>query len=358
MTFLVRRPYIPIPSKIKVERHGSRQVTGIANCFSYWSPRSYCMKMQDQPVPSAVFPLSRYFHFANFWHYYAFGNSPAEDFLQSVSVSECCRPTILSLGCGDLRSCMFTILNNFGFEGDYCNGFKGVKFVLNDRSAAVLARNILFLHLCMIMPKDEIGKKEWIASVWSLWYNHELLPPHNAMLRSALDQLIEWSGTWQDWSVCPLGKVVRYSSPAAFASVKKMWDLWYSHSFVKPVSNMKVARSDFQTHHLKKRFGQSREDGLETITLNDLRLSLLKSSSILFPQETVTKMQAEYLAYLTEGTVWAEDVLNTPRLTSHTVVNPTLFEREDGEYTLHYTQVPSVQVFSTPLTNSPKLLGN
>ena len=193
--------------------------------------------MEHRSQEERVFPLSRYFHYENFRHYYAFGNSPAEDFLQSVAPSECRRPSILSLGNGDMRSILFTIFKNFGFEGKNSDGFKGADFVLNDCSGAILARNIILLYLCMRMPEADVSKREWIASMWSLWYNHELLPRHDAMLSGALAELIQWSCTWQKWSECPLGGVVRFSSPATFATVKKFWELWHTHTMAKSVND-------------------------------------------------------------------------------------------------------------------------
>ena len=77
-------------------------------------------------------------------YYYAFGNSPAEDYLEHVLDNPF--PSILSLGCGDMRSCFYTLWKNF--DPTFGNGhFAGVKFILNDISPAVLARNMLFLYL-------------------------------------------------------------------------------------------------------------------------------------------------------------------------------------------------------------------
>ena len=297
--------------------------------------------MQQGPQDRRVFPLSRCFHYENFKHYYAFGNSPAEDLLQSVVPSECRRPRILSLGCGDMRSVMFSIFKNFGFEGKNSDGFTGVDFVLNDRSAAVLARNILFLYLCIHMPTTGVGKREWIASMWSIWYNHELLQQHDAMLSSALTQLIQWSSTVQNWSTCPLGSVVQFSSPAMFAIVKKVWDQWHTRSMGKSVKEMKVARSTFQCYHMKRACVDyiNQEDCLKVFTKQYL-LFMLKSGSVLHSSETTTTMEREYLYYLTEGTVWAEGVLDIPISIPKTVVNPTLLERADGRYTLHYVLNP------------------
>ena len=289
-----------------------------------------------------IFPLSHFVHYDNFRLYYPFGNSSAEDFLQSVAVSECNKPAILSLGCGDMRSCMYTLWKNFGFEAENYNGFKGVDFVLNDRSAAILARNIMFLYLCMCMPDEGDARKEWIASMWSLWYNHELQPQHEAMLSKALAQLIQWSCTWQEWSECRLGKVVKFSSPATFATVKNIWEKWHTHSMkLRSVDKMKSERNSFQCHHMKAD-KETRREALKRFANVAVSKLMLKSNFILHPSERIHTMEKELLHYLVEGTVWAETVLDIPSSTTNVVVNPTFFERADGKYTLHYSLAPYV----------------
>ena len=238
-----------------------------------------------------------------------------------------------------MRSCMYTIWKNFGFKGENSNGFSGVNFVLNDRSASILARNILFLYLCMRMPDDEVSRKKWIASMWSLWYNHELQPQHATMLSDALDQIVQWSRTWQEWSECPLGWVVRFSSPATFASVKMIWSRWNS-PMTQSVDEMKLARNAFHTFHLTAYY-ETREEGLKAVTEREFKMYLLKSIHILHSSERIGTMEKEYLHYLMEGTVWAESVLGIPSSTLRTV-NPTLIERQDGMYTLEYALTPYV----------------
>ena len=294
-----------------------------------------------------IFPLSNFIH-NDFKHlYYPFGNSPAEDFLQSVAVSECNKPAILSLGCGDMRSCMYTLWKNFGFEAENYNGFKGVNFVLNDRSASILARNILFLYLCMSMPDEGGSRKEWIASMWSLWYNHELQPKHNELLFKALAQLIQWSCTWQEWSECRFGKVVKFSSPAAFATVKKVWNKWHTHSTeLQSVHKMKFERNSFQCHRLSA-YKKPRGEALQMVAQHDVNNFMLKTTIIVQPPERVSRMEKDYLHYLMEGTVWAEDVLDIPSSTTDMVINPTFFERADGKYSLHYTLTPYIGFIQT-----------
>ena len=99
-----------------------------------------------------------------------------------------------------------------------------------------------------------------------------------------------------------------------------------------------TARSAFQYNHLKKTFGDypSREDGLNALGLSDFTFVMLRNCSYLYSSEKRTAMYKEYLHYLTEGTVWAEDILDIPIPIPKTVVNPTLFEHVHGMYTLHY----------------------
>ena len=286
-----------------------------------------------------VFPLSPQFY-EDFTYYYPFGNSPAEDFLQSVSLADCREPTVLSLGCGDMRSPMFTIFNNFGLDGEVPCGFSGVHFVLNDRNASILARNILFLYLCMHLPESAMERKKWIASVWAIWYNHQLLPEHNKMLLSALEELRKWSCTWHEWSKCPLGMVVKFSSPATFAAVKKVWLKWQLFYHTKSVEEMEIERKLFQLHHARKvKPGAiTREEGLQIIA--EREAMLVKSDILLNSAGTLAKFRVEYLEYMMKGFVWAEAVLDIPVDNPKTVVNPTIFEHAAGLYTVDYCLTP------------------
>ena len=292
-----------------------------------------------QTTERRVFPLSREFY-EDFTFYYPFGNTPAEDFLQSVSLADCREPTVLSLGCGDIRSPMFTIFNNFGLDGEVSGGFSGVHFVLNDRNASILARNILFLYLCMHLPESAMERKKWIASVWAIWYNHQLLPEHNKVLLSALEELRKWSCTWHEWSKCPLGKVVKFSSPATFAAVKKVWLKWQSFYHTKSVEKMEIERKLYQLHHAcKVKPGAiTREKGLQIFA--EREAMLVKSDILLYSAGALAKFVDEYLEYRMKGFVWAEAVLQIPVDNPKTIVNPTIFEHAAGLYTADYCLAP------------------
>ena len=145
---------------------------------------------------SKYFPVTRFIDY-KFNYYYAYGNTPPEDLLQSIT-ADVSEPEVLLLGCGDIRSCLYTLWNNF--DPRHSRHFKGVHFMLNDTSAAVLARNIMFLYLCTKMPSDKDDVMKWVALFWSIWFCHELLPQHKQVLMDALSQLLEWSKSIQSWS--------------------------------------------------------------------------------------------------------------------------------------------------------------
>ena len=99
------------------------------------------------------FPVTRFIHFGDFRYYYAYGNTPPDDLLQNAHGAE--EPNILLLGCGDLRSCFYTLWKNL--RSGISKHFEGVHFVLNDNSSAVIARDIIFLHLCLKCLKMQLN---------------------------------------------------------------------------------------------------------------------------------------------------------------------------------------------------------
>ena len=251
------------------------------------------------------------------------------------------RPAVLSLACGDIRSCMYTLWKNFGTDGKSCSTFKGVDFVLNDCSASVLARNVLFLYLCLQMPKYESKKLrrewfEWIASVWAIWYNHELAPQHHHLFTSALDQLLQWSETPQGWEKCPLGQIVLFLSLTTFEEIKNVWALWAGRDEgfrVKSVSSMKKERKSYQAFHFRRK----------SLDLKDIARLRLKHLQSAYTQDRIEAMVQESCAYLEDGTAYAEKVLDLKLPSScGTIVNRTFYQQADGFYTLHYELDPYV----------------
>ena len=291
--------------------------------------------------PLEPFPLSQFVDYSEFQFYYPFGNTVAEDFLQSV-VNET-GPTILSLGCGDIRSCLYTLWKHFGPESEKI--YDSVHFVLNDQSAAVLARNILFLYLCFSMPSDDISSlatKEWIASLWSIWYNHELSPAHHQLLMTALTQLLQWSESIEAWSRYELGALVRFTSDATLEAIRKVWHSWHAGNVgVASVNAMHLLRRAYQNRHFKTS-NATRASHISSIAHNQCPITLMKMAIIEISPTQLNSMTEEYRAYLEVGSKHAEPVLDLPQSPQPTTINVTLFERTNGSYTMHYHLVPYV----------------
>ena len=286
------------------------------------------------------FPVSSFMHFHI---YHPYGNTPPEDLLQSVNRA-IMQPNILLLGCGDLRSCFFTLWNHF--HKKHSHYFNSVHFVLNDSSAGVLARNIIFLYLCTQMPTGQNDKVKWVASFWSIWYCHELLSHHKEMLMHAISQLLKWSGSVEAWSESsdnPLRSLVQFATATTLSKVHQVWKMWYNDT--STVEDMRSSRSIY--------FQQ-----LPTKNLQDPVRHLFEFfGGILFQNVTVkerNKIKEDLEYYYKSGFVFAEEVLCLP-LEEPKSVNSTFIFRQNREYNLPCTFTPYRGYFFT-FQFSPKNL--
>ena len=267
------------------------------------------------------FPLTR---LIDYDCYYPYGNTPPQDLLQSIT-ADVSEPEVLLLGCGDMRSCFYTLWNNF--DPRHSHHFKGVHFVLNDTSAAVLARNIISLYLCTKMPSDKDDVVKWVASFWSIWFCHELLPQHKQVLMDALSQLLEWSKSIESWTEKtnnPLRKMVHFITPATLAEVHKIWQMWYSDD--RPVEMIRTSRwgliketksEEYHRHieiHLVRCFGTFK---YHTLSPADIKC-----------------IEDEMERHHEKGIAFAEEVFGLP-VGESSITNSTFYERLDGTYTAH-----------------------
>ena len=288
------------------------------------------------------FPVSPFRHFHI---YHPYGNTLPEDLLQSINRAVK-QPQILLLGCGDIRSCFFTLWNNFYRKHSQC--FKGVHFVLNDSSAAVLARNIIFLYLCTQMPTDHSDRVKWVASFWSIWYCHELLPHHKEVLVTAISQLLKWSGSCEAWSENtdnPLRSLVKFFTPATLSKIHHVWKMWYRDT--STVEDMRRSRDIyFQQVPIELLQDPMRNlfDFFGGILFNNLTLK----------ERNKMKQDIEY--YYKMGFAFAEEIFGLP-LEEPKSANSTFIVRPDGEYNLPYTFTPYRSYFFT-YRFSPKNLEN
>ena len=186
-----------------------------------------------------LFPIPRYFDYGEFNFYYPYGNTPAEDFLENVSPHSVKEPDILVLGCGDIRSCFYTLWKHAFTSESACGpsvspSFSGVHFVLNDHSAAVLARNIIFLHLSLQKPTEDSSEdfKEWLCGLWAIWFSCNLLPAHEQMLNSSLRDLLKYATDISSWATPenPLSSFVKFSSEHTLSEIRDIWKMWSTRS--------------------------------------------------------------------------------------------------------------------------------
>ena len=296
-------------------------------------------KLSDDAVTSGSqgdsiqsFPLCRYWYSGSFRFYYAYGNTAAEDLLQHTTGVK--NPAILLLGCGDIRSCFYTLWRHFdpSFIPKASRQFDGVKFVLNDWSSAVLARNILFLYMCLKLPRDKQARKKWLSAMWAIWYCHELYPDHQKALDDCLQFLLEKSESLDKWAIRdenPLSCLVQFTNSSILNRVSEIWDMWFQRKVkVYSLQQMHSLRSlELQKYRVDSNAG--------TVAFS---LTFVYGDST--NEVKITTRKPEILAYLKDGNCFAENVLDLKLKNSPTSVNLTLFERQNGIYSLHYGSMP------------------
>ena len=305
------------------------------------------------------YPVSRYLHGRELSVYYAYGGDEPKDLLESVADDSIpASPSVLSLAHGDIRSCFYSIWRNFSRDGaGPGDRFSGVRFVLNDRSAAVLARNLLLLYLTLKMPSkkedDELAVKEWLAALWAIWFCHELRPEHRSTLNEALRQLVSWSSSLDRWNreASQFGVAVAFSSSATLSNIRSKWKMWLSgiHSVqsVEKVKQMRL-RSMCQMH-------KESESTLEIQRFKDLSTHFVRSvhgveQKKLIYSHTCPKYQAmeeEMLLFFFYDTPFAEGILGLENDVVETSVNYTFFEHANGVYTFNPLGVPFESFFQT-----------
>ena len=269
------------------------------------------------------FPVSRCVDNGQWNFYYPFGNTSAEDFLENVDPGLVKKPDILVLGCGDIRSCFYTLWKHFVLNGELKSNpiFSGVNFVLNDCSAAVLARNILFLYLCTQKPTNIPSEdfKKWFCTFWAIWFSQKLLPDHNQVLNVVLGNLLRYSDDLSTWTSQgnPLNTLVQFTSQQTLDKIHKVWEMWATNS-------PHLFKSE--KHHVM--LSTSENTDIENL------LGMAISSGI--PSSQRKRMEFEIDACedgnsFAEYVVCKDFVLPVKKL----VANVTMVERADGKYVMH-----------------------
>jgi hypothetical protein len=276
------------------------------------------------------FPLARFCYFGSVRGYYPFGNTPAEDSLENCADTS--QPSVLALGCGDLRSCFYTFWKHFDSSlSTASTKFDGVCFTLNDCSAAILARNILFLYLCLQLPDGRADKKKWLCAMWALWFCHELYPDHVAILDSSLKELITFSKSAKRWRRVdnPLHPLVHFPSSACLSEVACVWAMWLNRRVDTSLMKMHQSRNQLLSRSIN--------------SMSEHSFNLSKGHTFIHGEKSDVRQgkaiarAPEVQSYLKAGSCYAEHVLGL-KLLSNSTVNLTMYERQ--QYSCHYGLVP------------------
>ena len=270
-----------------------------------------------------LFPVSRYLDCGDNRFYYPYGNTPAEDFLENVHPKLVKEPDILVLGCGDIRSCFYTLWKHFtpSCQSEQTPSFSGVHFVLNDHSAAVLARNIIFLYLCMqkfsVVHSTDFSK--WLCSTWAIWFSQRLQPDHKRELDSALRDLLRYSLDTESWASRdnPLSSLVQFSSKDTLSKIHRVLKMWLTHDFnVEPDYRGRI------------RVSTSTKSDIENL------MGMAIGANLSFDERE--KMESE-ISSCSDGNSFAEYVISNGRVlpVKKLIANATMHERTDGRFCMH-----------------------
>ncbi|CAM9288454.1 unnamed protein product [Ectocarpus fasciculatus] len=102
--------------------------------------------MADTMADAKHFVHMQSAHFVDIFFFYAYGNTPPTDLLQHIP-HDAPHAEILSLGCGDLRDFLYSVLLH-GRRGVSCGPVpRRFSFTMNDWEPAIHARNLMLLQM-------------------------------------------------------------------------------------------------------------------------------------------------------------------------------------------------------------------
>ena len=257
--------------------------------------------------------------------YYPFGNTPMVDFLRHINWKEERRqvlnPSILTLGSGDIRFCIRTLVDNF--HPSFCGNkrLNGISFRLNDRCNCIHARNVLFLHI--LLKNAGTHPKNWIPSLWSIWYCHELLPQHVDVLQDHVTDLLSLSETADKWtnSKALICRLCNFEEDT-LVGIRNIWKLWLKRLCGKPPTTIEAVKSKRDKCLIRAGHIQHLREIVHRLTNHTICTDAANDA-----------IAADYYMYLKEGSAYAEMVGAFAEIAAQRVLNPTFFE-ENGTYNM------------------------
>lgn len=134
----------------------------------------------------------------NIYFFYPVGNTAPQYFAAKCPPEVPCR--VLLLGCGDIRSILYTNFCELKAEGEG----RVIDWTCCDIEPAIIARNALFMSLLVSEEATSV-----IPQLWRLYYNHFLNGEDITAVRVAAERLLDIGDSVEQWHASPLGRHVR-----------------------------------------------------------------------------------------------------------------------------------------------------
>ncbi|CAN0500685.1 unnamed protein product, partial [Ectocarpus sp. 8 AP-2014] len=144
------------------------------------------------------------------------GNTPPTDLLQHIP-HDAQHAEILSLGCGDLRDFLYSVLLH-GRRGVSCGPVpRRFSFMMNDWEPAIHARNLMLLQ--MFLDARDILE---IGVIYSSMYNSFVDAEVLEMIESVAGRLAAAAESPSTWASAELGRLVRFADDRSQQRVCKI----------------------------------------------------------------------------------------------------------------------------------------
>ncbi|MCJ1398443.1 hypothetical protein MMC11_001642 [Xylographa trunciseda] len=183
--------------------------------------------------------------------FYPLGNTPAVCLTQELPREQ--KANVLLLGCGDVRSILFTSYADRGAKP------RQTDYTCCDHESAVLARDILLLTLVVDYTD---GSKD--TTIWNIYYHLLLDDESLELLHIQAKKLSSLSASTQNWRASKYGRLLKFCDQGTLLRVKRIWDCYVSSSLSSDETTS--SKHCFETRMQKAREMQADKLGAGTVT--------------------------------------------------------------------------------------------
>jgi hypothetical protein len=163
--------------------------------------------------------------------FYPVGNTPAVCLTQALPPDQ--DAALLLLGCGDIRSILFTAYSGAGAGecyhptilvptyADHDAEDRKLDFTCCDLEAEIIARNILALTLSL-----DDTKGTCVRQLWNIYYHVFLDGESASLLRSQSQKLLKLAHSLKSWNEGPYGTIIRFCDSITLEKATMLWALY------------------------------------------------------------------------------------------------------------------------------------